>query len=59
MDTNKIRQEITSAYQILSTLRANGDAIDVLAAVRSKLRRAISELEAAEKPVTSEEKNDG
>lgn len=59
METSKIKQEITSAYQILSTLRANGDAIDVLAAVRSKLRRAISELDAAEKPDGSEEKNDG
>lgn len=37
--------KIKQAYDILSTLSASGDALDVLAAVRSLLREAMKEAE--------------
>ena len=44
----ELMEEIDSAYKILSSLQVSGDAIDVIAAVRSKLRKAYKMAEAME-----------
>lgn len=42
---NDVKAEVESALAILSTLSVSGDAVDVMAAVRAKLKRAIKALE--------------
>lgn len=44
MDNKQISDELTAAYQILSTLSVSGDAVDAMAAVRAKLRRVMAAL---------------
>ena len=39
------KKEVTDALVILSTLAVSGDVVDVMAAVRAKLKRAISLME--------------
>mgnify|MGYP006971974885 CR=1 FL=1 len=39
------KKEVTDALAILSTLAVSGDVVDVMAAVRTKLKRAISLME--------------
>lgn len=45
----ELKEEINSAYKLLSTLQVSGDVVDVVAAVRAKLRRAYSLAEGKEK----------
>lgn len=42
---NNVKAEIQGAIAILSTLSVSGDAVDVMAAARAKLKRALKELE--------------
>lgn len=46
-DLKKIHEEASGAYTILSSLTVSGDAVDAIAAIRSKLRRVV-ELSAPE-----------
>ena len=39
------KKEVTDALAILSTLAVSGDVVDIMAAVRAKLKRAISLME--------------
>lgn len=39
MDKKALLKQVDEIYAILSTLSASGDALDVIAAVRSKLRK--------------------
>lgn len=39
-----IKKEIDEAYAILSTIYVNGDAVDMVASVRAKLRKAANML---------------
>lgn len=39
------KKEVIDALAILSTLAVSGDVVDVMAAVRAKLKRAISLME--------------
>lgn len=39
------KKEVIDALTILSTLAVSGDVVDVMAAVRAKLKRAISLME--------------
>ncbi len=41
----RVKKEVTDALAILSTLAVSGDVVDVMAAVRAKLKRAISLME--------------
>ena len=41
----QVKKEVTDALAILSTLAVSGDVVDVMAAVRAKLKRAISLIE--------------
>lgn len=41
----QVKKEVTDALAILSTLAVSGDVVDVMAAVRAKLKRAISLME--------------
>lgn len=45
MDNANIVKELKTAFQMLATLNVNGDAVDVMAAVRAKLRKTIEALE--------------
>ncbi len=36
----ELKKEIQGAYELLSAMRVSGDAVDVMAAARCKLRRA-------------------
>lgn len=38
----ELKAELKSIYNMLSTLQVSGDVVDVLAAVRSKLRKSYS-----------------
>lgn len=42
---NDAKQEIVEALRILSALAVSGDAVEVIAAVRSKIKKAIKLLE--------------
>lgn len=42
---NDAKQEIVEALRILSALAVSGDAVEVIAAVRSKMKKAIKLLE--------------
>lgn len=37
----EIKKELTEAFAILAMLNVSGDAVDLMAAVRAKLKRAI------------------
>lgn len=50
----KIKQETAHAMRILGLLNVNGDAVDVVAAVRQALRNITTICDAAEKPAQSE-----
>ena len=41
----RVKKEVTDALAILSTLAVSGDVVDIMAAVRAKLKRAISLME--------------
>ena len=45
---NDVKKNIESAYEMLSSLQASGDVIDLLAAVRTALREAMKALEEME-----------
>lgn len=47
-----IKKEVSEALAILSTLSVSGDAVDIMAAVRQKLKRALKMLNEAEKEDT-------
>lgn len=42
---DEVKKEVTEALAVLSAIYVNGDAVDIVAAVRSKLKRAISLME--------------
>lgn len=46
---NNVKSEIEVAIAMLSTLSVSGDAVDVMAAARAKLKRALKELESEDK----------
>lgn len=50
----KIKQETAHAMRILGLLNVNGDAVDVVAAVRQALRNITTICDAAEEPAQSE-----
>ena len=52
----KIKQEAAHAMRLIGILNVNGDAVDVVAAVRQSLRNIAMICDAAEAPV--EEKGD-
>ena len=45
MDTKDLAQLAADAYAMISTLSVAGDAVDVIAAARAKLRKLGNELE--------------
>lgn len=46
---NEIRENLEAAYSLLARLQASGEALDVVAAVRTALREALGALEKAQK----------
>lgn len=46
----KIKQEAAHAMRLIGILNVNGDAVDVVAAVRQSLRNIATICDAAEKP---------
>lgn len=51
---NEIKQNLEAAYGLLSQLQVSGDAVDVVAAVRTALRAAMQGLLDLEKQETEE-----
>ena len=47
----KIKQEAAHAMRLIGLLNVNGDAVDVVAAVRRALRNIVTICDAAETPV--------
>lgn len=47
-----IKKEVAEALVILSTLSVSGDAVDIMAAVRQKLKRALKMLDESQKEDT-------
>lgn len=47
-----IKKEVSEALAILSTLSVSGDAVDIMAAVRQKLKRALKMLDESKKEDT-------
>ena len=47
----KIKQEAAHAMRLIGILNVNGDAVDVVAAVRQSLRNIVTICDAAEAPV--------
>lgn len=47
----KIREEAAHAMRLIGILNVNGDAVDVVAAVRQSLRNIVTICDAAEAPV--------
>lgn len=47
----KIKQEAAHAMRLIGILNVNGDAVDVVAAVRQSLRNIATICDAAEEPV--------
>ena len=45
---NDILNELKSAFQVLSSIPVQGDAVDYMAVVRAKLRKVYTELEKIE-----------
>lgn len=45
MEENEVKKEVVSALNILSALAVTGDAVDLMAASKQKLKRAIKLLE--------------
>lgn len=41
----EIKRELSEAYKILSSMYINGNAVDVVAVVKAKLRKVIEELD--------------
>ena len=39
MDTKELCDEVSNVYALISQLRVSGDAVDLIAAAREKLRR--------------------
>lgn len=54
----KIKQETAHAMRILGLLNVNGDAVDVVAAVRQALRNITTICDAAEEPVNGTAKDE-
>lgn len=46
---DEIKTEINDAFSILSRLSVSGDAVDIMAVVRTKLKRAIHMIDNLEK----------
>lgn len=46
---DEIKTEINDAFAILSRLSVSGDAVDIMAVVRTKLKRAIHMIDNLEK----------
>ena len=46
----KIKQEAAHAMRLIGILNVNGDAVDVVAAVRQSLRNIVTICDAAEEP---------
>lgn len=42
---NEVKKDVQEALAILSALSVSGDAIDIMAAVRQKLKRAIKAMD--------------
>ena len=51
MNVNNVIQEVETVYRMISTINVSGDAIDVMAAARAKLRRIKEELMTPQEPV--------
>ena len=47
----EIKQHLEEAFQLISSIPVKGDAVDVMAVVRSDIRAAYRLLEEKEKPV--------
>ncbi len=43
-----MKKELNEIYSLLSALPVNGDAVDVIAAIRAKLRKLIKEADDGE-----------
>lgn len=50
----EIMKELDSTYRMVSSLTVSGDNVDLVAAVRSKLRKIASGLNEMNKPVVEE-----
>ena len=50
----KIKQEAAHAMRLIGILNVNGDAVDVVAAVRQSLRNIVTICDAAEAPEKEE-----
>lgn len=50
----KIKQATAHAMRLISLLNVNGDAVDIVAAVRQELRNIVTICDAAEAPVGEE-----
>lgn len=51
---NNILKELSSVFQLVSSISVQGDAVDHVAVIRSKLRKIYAELE----KINSEQKSD-
>lgn len=56
MNNDEIKTELTTVYNIISSLSVAGDAVDAIAAARAKLRRVI---QGVETPGDGKEVTDG
>lgn len=50
MNKKEIVNELNSALKMLSTIAVSHEAVDMMAAGKSKIRNAIAELEKSDKP---------
>lgn len=52
---NETMKKLDEAFQLLSAISVSGDAVDVMAAARNKLRQVYAELKQQVPPVDTEE----
>ena len=55
---DEIKTEINDAFAILSRLSVSGDAVDIMAVVRTKLKRAVHMIDNLEKGDTDGRQTD-
>ena len=55
----KLKKEIDTAFELISTLLVKGDAVDAVAAAKAALRRAYALLSDSDETATKEENSDG
>lgn len=54
MDTKKLAKQVSDIYNIVSAIAVRGDAVDLMAAARTKLRELAGAIEAVEKEAVTD-----